>query len=265
MVRRGRRCRLADIRIVIVDDEPHARKRLRELLDDVPDGSVVGECRDGREALAEIPRLRPDLVFLDVQMPGLDGFGALAEMADPHPLVIFVTAHPEHAVRAFGVEATDYLLKPFDDERFHAALDRVRERRAERRRAALGDRVLGLARDHATTEDGHRAHFDVEEGGRRTRVSTADVLWIEAAGNYVELHLASGTVLRRGTMCALEEELDATRFVRVHRSLIVQRAAVVDVRYLRNHEFALRMADGTTLTSGRSYRSRVEAAFAGDG
>lgn len=250
------------MRVVVVDDEPHARRRLRELLDDVPDATVIGECRDGREALREIPRLRPDLVFLDVQMPGLDGFGALDGMTDPHPMVIFVTAHPEHAVRAFGVEATDYLLKPFDDERFHDALDRVRGRLAERSRAALGERVLGLARDHAVALDGHRATFEVEDGGRRTRVSAADVLWIEAAGNYVELHLASGTLLERGTMCALEEELDPARFVRVHRSLIVQRAAVADIRYLRNHEFALRMVDGTTLTSGRSYRARIEEAFA---
>ena len=227
------------LRVAIVDDEPLARDCMRLALRGASDVVVVAECANGLEAVAAIEGSAPDVVFLDVQMPGLDGFGVIDRVgADAMPLVVFVTAFDAHAIRAFEVHAMDYVLKPFADERFLAALERARCAIAERRQLELGRRLTALVRDwpaaagdaesarppHANGSAPPRAwttRFTVREQGRVRFVATADVDWIEADGNYLVLHVGEARHRVRGTVARIVEELDPATFVRVHRSTIV--------------------------------------------
>ena len=199
----------APFRVLIVDDEPMGRATLRELLSSADDFAVVGECRDGREALAAVRATGPDLLFLDVEMPGMGGFDLLAELAPrERPAVVFTTAYGEYALDAFEVEAIDYLLKPFDDERFEETLRRVRERLSQRTEARA---------DPSPPAD----RITIHREGRIDLVDVASVEWIEAADQYVRLHTTDGEELMRESMSQLERRLDPERFLRVHRSAIV--------------------------------------------
>ena len=241
------------IRALIVDDEPFARAGVRLQLKRAPDVEVVGECANGLEAVEAIERLAPDLVFLDVQMPELDGFGVVAAVgAERMPAVVFVTAFDEHALRAFEVHALDYLLKPIDDERFARALERARERLRDGGVRELREALAGLAERPEPLE-----RVAVKARGRVYFVEVADVDWIEAADNYVSLHVGRDTHLVQGTLSALERRLDPKRFLRVHRSAIVNLARVRELRPLFHGEYRIALADGTELTSGRSYRDAL--------
>jgi two-component system, LytTR family, response regulator len=247
----------ATIRALIVDDEPFARAGVRLLLARARDVEVVGECSNGLEAVAAIAETAPDLVFLDVQMPELDGFGVVEAVgAARMPAVIFVTAFDEHAIRAFDVHALDYLLKPLDDERFALALERARARLrgdgGRDLRAALAA-LVGQARLDAPPLE----RLAVKSGGRVYFVAVDDVDWVEAADNYVSLHAGRETHLVHGTLGALERRLDPRRFLRVHRSTIVNLARVRELRPLFHGEYEIVLADGTRLTSGRSYRDAL--------
>lgn len=217
-------------RVAIVDDEPLARESLRRLLAEDPEIEIVAECGDGRAAPNVLREARPDLVFLDVRMPGADGFEVLARLA-PHerPLVVFVTAFDRYALQAFEVHAVDYLLKPFDDQRFYAALARAKEtlRRervvdASRRLADLLEAVGPAGASHASTPQGPIPRIPVPHAGRVELVDVDEIVWIEAAGQYVRLHTTGGRVhLLRDSLASLGERLDPARFLRVHRSAIV--------------------------------------------
>ena len=210
------------LRVLIVDDEPVARRRLRRLLRGLPDVEVAGESGDGRSAVTAIRALAPDVVLLDVQMPEIDGFEVLrASPAEPLPAVIFVTAFDRYALRAFEVHALDYLLKPVSGERLAGAIDRARTRIAERRGATLDPRVLALLNDLAASRR-FLTRLPVKSGGKLHRAALADVDWIQAADNYVTLHAGAERFVARETMGRLERELDPERFVRIHRSAIVQ-------------------------------------------
>jgi two-component system LytT family response regulator len=239
------------VRVLIADDEPLARERVRELLGN-RDLEVVGEARDGEEALRLIQSLKPDLIFLDVQMPALDGFEVLAELrADERPAVIFVTAYDDYAVRAFEVDALDYLVKPFNRARFDAALQRALSRKppaAEQLRALL-DR-LQPGRKYAT-------RFVIRTAEEIHFVRVDDVLWLESAGNYVKLHTAAAEHLLRGTIRELEERLDPERFVRVHRSAIVSVDAIEKLEPYFHGELVITLRGGARLTSSRSYSARL--------
>ena len=218
------------MQVLIVDDEPLARRGIRARLAATRNVSVVGECGNGREAIAAIHALAPDLVFLDVQMPGLTGFDVVAEVKPERmPVVVFVTAHDEHAIRAFDVQALDYLLKPIDDERFARAVERARERLGERRDGSLARRMAALLAERSASPIAEKwsatshpnARLAVRDRGRIVLLPMGDIVWVQAEGDYVRVHVPGRTHLVRETMTAMEARLAAERFVRIHRSAIV--------------------------------------------
>jgi len=244
------------IRALVVDDEPLARERIRMLLEDESDIELIGECRDGAEAVRAIDEEGPDLVFLDVQMPEVDGFEVL-EVIGPGraPVVVFVTAYDEYAIRAFDVHALDYLLKPFDGERFRQAIGRAR---ASIRAKADVDReklaaLLGDLRD----ERRYLERIVVKTAGRVVFLAIDEIDWIGGAGNYVELHAGERKHLVRDTMKAIESKLDPDKFVRVHRSHIVNMDRVKSMEPWFHGEYVLILEDGTELQSSRTYSDRL--------
>lgn len=247
------------IRTLIVDDEPLAREKIHTLLQDHPQIKVVGEARDGVEAVAAIRRDSPDIVFLDVQMPELDGFGVLAEVGTRSVrAVVFVTAYDEYALKAFDVHAIDYLLKPFDRERFDTALERAIEQ-VRGRRSESDERILALLAElQAAGRRDYLERLVVKSGGRIYFVPVDDIDWIEAAGNYVELHVGRTSHLIRGTMKTLEEELDPTTFARVHRSAIVNIRRIKELQPWFNGEYVIVLNSGDQVTSGGSYREALK-------
>ena len=248
------------IRAVIVDDEPLARRRVRAFLRLEPDIEIVAECRNGEEAVRAIHEMRPQLVFLDVQMPGMDGFGVLEPLPrELMPLIVFVTAHDQYAVQAFERRALDYLLKPFSRERFHDAVSRVRERLRSATDPGLRERVLQLLQEvgGAPKTDTGR-WMAIKAGGRVVVLDTAKIEWFESEGDYVRVHAGREVYLTRQTLNRIEMELGAGRFARVHRSAIVNMDFVKELHPLPGGDQALILRDGTQLTLSRGYRERVE-------
>ena len=241
------------IRALIVDDEPYARERVRRLLGDEPDIEVVGECPDGFRAVDQIRALAPDLVFLDVVMPGKDGFEVLDELGGPAPAVIFLTAFDRFAVRAFDACALDYLLKPFDEERFARAVARARAALAR----AADDDGTAVARPLRMSA-GPLLRLVVRSNGRIRLVKTADVTWIGAEGNYACVHAGAESYLVREALSALEAQLDPQRFVRIHRATIVNLDRVRELEPLFSGQHAVLLDDGTRVTMSRRYRAHVE-------
>ncbi|HXG48362.1 MAG TPA: LytTR family DNA-binding domain-containing protein [Methylomirabilota bacterium] len=246
------------IRVVFADDEPLARDRLRRLLAQEPDVEIVAECADGVSAVAALREHSPDLALLDVQMPELDGFGVVASLeAARRPEIIFVTAHDQFALRAFEVHAVDYLLKPFDTERFQAALRRARERIRQKKSGDLNDRLSSLlneVRSEARSAD----RLAIKSGGRVLFLKIDDIDWIEAADNYVNLHLGPESHLHRETMSSLESRLPAGRFMRISRSSIVNVDRIKELQPLFHGEYAVILRNGTRLTLSRGYRDNLQ-------
>jgi two-component system, LytTR family, response regulator len=251
-----RKFRSDGVRVLIVDDEPLARRGVCVRLRKFPGIQIVGECGDGASALENILKLEPDLVFLDVQMPDMDGFDVLRTLpAERVPAVIFLTAHEQHALRAFEVHALDYLLKPLDDERFATAVNRAQLQMDAASKAALVGRILGLL-DQQSRQ--YVSRFMVRMGSRIQVVPVEDVEWISAAGDYTELHARSATHLLRETMNSLEQRLDPNRFVRVHRSRIINLARILELRPIDNREYLVKLSDGSQHRSSRTYADRLE-------
>jgi two-component system LytT family response regulator len=236
------------IRAVIVDDEPLARSNLRILLQRHPQIKIVGEPGSGLEALADIRRTKPDLVFLDVQMPECDGFDVLEMLGgDAPPAVIFATAYDQYALRAFEAGALDYLLKPFDDTRFERALSRA------------NDKI-----HHHQSASPKLARLIVKAAGQILFLQLTDIDWIEAADYYACLHIGSKTHLLRRSMAELEQDLDPNLFFRIHRSVIVNLARVSAIQSNRAGEYEVLLLNGTTLPISRKYRRQFRAAAAGN-
>jgi two-component system, LytTR family, response regulator len=259
------------IRTLIVDDEPLGRSGIRVRLKDEPDIEIVGECANGRLAVEAIKALSPDLLFLDVQMPGMSGFEVLAATANLSlPVVIFVTAHDEYALRAFDVYALDYLLKPIDDERFNIALQRARIHLELKRESRLGKRLAALLADCKTDPPKAPTMGDVKElpterfviksGGRIFFVKAEEIDWVEAVGDYVRLHVGQQAHLLRETMTAMEAKLDS-RFLRIQRSTIVNSERIKELHPYFNGEYVIVLQGGVQLKSGRSYRDRLRNHF----
>jgi two-component system LytT family response regulator len=245
------------LRALVVDDEPIARQGLRKLLAAEPDVEVVGECGDGREAVDTIRAARPDLVLLDVQMPELDGIGVVRELAnDELPGIVFVTAYDRYAIAAFDVHAVDYVLKPVSPRRFRTALERARRRLEGERREELVERVTRLLRDYGAPSPGPDRVL-VRSGTRSYFVTLADVDWLEAADNYVYLHCGRARHAIRDTMKHLESWLPR-RFVRIHRSAIVNLDRVAELRPLPSGDSTVILRDGTSLMLSRMYRPGFE-------
>jgi len=257
--RRPKRCDVT-IRVLIVDDEPIARRRVRRLLASEPGIEIAGECGNGLDALAAIERLAPDLVFLDVQMPELDGLAVLAALdAARMPSVIFTTAFDEYAVRAFDVHAVDYLVKPFSRARFELALQRAAAR-LERREGSVDARLMALLE----TLHAERARPDrlvVKAAGRVHFVTVADIRWIESEGNYARVHAGETSHVIRTTLAGLSGKLDPKQFLRIHRSTIVNVRYVKELRPWFRGDFVVVLRDGTELTLSRTYRKKVADAL----
>lgn len=249
---------MSRIRTLVVDDEPMARQRIVGLLAQEKDIEVVGECVDGRQAVAAIHEQHPDLVFLDVQMPAIDGFGVIEQVgADEIPAVVFVTAYDQYALKAFEVHAIDYLLKPFGRGRFQQALVHARAHLERRRAGDLGRRLLALVHD-IKAEPQRLDRLVVKSGGRVFFLRTDELDWIEASGNYVRLHLNDEAHLFRETMHNMEARLDPRRFVRIHRSRIVNADRIKEMQPWFNGESVVVLHNGTRLTLSRGYREKLQ-------
>jgi two-component system LytT family response regulator len=246
------------ITTLIVDDEPLGRERIRTLLADDPEIEVVGESSDGRDAIASIQKLNPDLLFLDVQMPEMNGFEVLEAVAGARmPVVIFVTAYDHYAVKAFQIHALDYLLKSFDRERFGQAVHRAKAEIAKGREHRFDERLVALLED-LQEQRGKPERLVVRSGGRIFFLRVEEIDWIEAADNYVCLHVGRESHLLRGTMASIEERLDARKFLRIHRSTIVNLDRVRELAPLFHGDYAVRLRDGTELLLSRSYREKLQ-------
>jgi two-component system, LytTR family, response regulator len=246
------------VRVVVADDEPLARERLRTLLAREDWVELIAECPNGTEAIEAITRLKPDLVFLDVQMPGATGFDVIGAVGPSRmPLVVFVTAFDRYALRAFDVHALDYLLKPFDRERFRDTLVRARQQLERRPNDDLERRLLALVQD-LTPAAQRPERFVIKSGGRVFFVRADEIDWVEAAGNYVKLHVGTDAHLFRETMNALESQLDADVFFRIHRSHIVNIERVKELQPWFNGEYVVFLRSGARLTLSRGYREKLQ-------
>jgi two-component system LytT family response regulator len=246
------------IRTLVVDDEPLARERLTSLLSAEADIEIVGQCRDGEEAVTAITDHTPDLVFLDVQMPAMNGFEVIEAVGTERmPLVIFVTAFDQHALKAFQVRALDYVLKPFDRERFQEALQRARAQIQRDETGDLGRRLLALVKD-LRRDQPKTDRLVVKSGGRLFFLRTDEIDWIEASGNYVRLHVGPTSHLLRETMNAIEGRLDPEKFFRIHRSRIVNMERIQEMQPWLNGEYAVLLRTGTRLTLSRGYREKLQ-------
>jgi len=259
------------IRVLIVDDEELAREGVRMLLENFPDAEIVGECGDGFDAVSMIRERKPDLVFLDVQMPEMDGFGVVEQIgAEEMPLVIFVTAYDKYAVRAFEIHAFDYLLKPIDDERFDKTFRRV-VARLKQSDANINQRLAELLEDLKSRGEEQQAagknsqpapkyleRIVVKTARRIFFVAVEEVDYFKAADNYVELHVGGKTHLVRETMTRLESRINPQQFLRINRSIIINIKRIKELQPLFNGEFAVILQNGTELTSSRRFRKNFD-------
>jgi two-component system LytT family response regulator len=251
----------APIRVLVVDDEPLAREKIRGMAAHDPDIRVVGECSNGAEAVEAIQSMRPDLVLLDVQMPEVGGFAVLEALKDEWlPPIIFITAYDHYAVRAFEVHALDYLLKPFDRERFQTAIERAKRQIRRDNGSHLDARILQLL-EQISEQPRYSERLVVKNGGRVFFLNTDEIDWIEAEGNYVSIHAGKKSYLLRETISGLESQLDPKGFVRIHRSAIVRLNCVKELQPWSHGEYHVILQDGTRLTLSRSYREKLQAAL----
>jgi two-component system LytT family response regulator len=263
---------------IIVDDESLARRGLSLRLQHMPQVDVVAECANGDEALSAIAEFSPDLVFLDIQMPGVGGFDVVRRLqSDNLPMIIFVTAFDQYAVDAFKVHAIDYVLKPIDDDRLHEAIERAvahqRHQESERSKEKLMDLVMGLTGASASSveqmangSDSNRQWPDkitVKDGSEIRFIRVDDIRWIDAAGDYMCIHAGDETHIMRSTMKQLEAMLDPTRFLRIHRSTIVKSAGITAAQPLSNGEYLLTLEGETKLKVSRGYRDRIKGLLSG--
>ncbi|MFY1832117.1 LytR/AlgR family response regulator transcription factor [Myxococcus fulvus] len=263
---------MAELSVLLVDDEPLARRGLRQALARHPDVTVCGECRDGREAVDAIHTLKPSLVLLDVQMPELDGFGVIREVGVTRmPAIIFITAFDTFAVRAFDMHAVDYLVKPFADERFDEALSRARQRLRQGEAVELGRKLAALLADtghsapvasptegESPRQDEHPSRLVVKVGARSVLVPVTDIDWIGADDYCVTLHVGDKEHVLRESLASLEARLDAERFVRIHRSVIVNVERIRELHHDSATEWVVVLNTGQRLRVSRSRREELE-------
>lgn len=247
------------IRVLVADDEAPARQRLVDLLRRDPQVSAIAEAADGEAAVEAIQKQRPDLVFLDVQMPELDGLGVIDAIgASQMPLTVFVTAYDQHALRAFDANALDYLLKPFSDERFEATMARAKTRLDERSISEFGQRIMKMVAGAPAAPERRLDRLVVKSAGTTRFIRVVDIDWIEAAGVYVTLHVAGKELLYRAALNDLAERLDPRRFVRVHRSALVNLESIIQLEPMSHGEFEAVIKNGSRTRVSRTYRALLE-------
>jgi two-component system LytT family response regulator len=247
------------IHVLVADDETPARQRLIDLLAKDTQIASVAEAADGEAAVESIEKKRPDLVFLDVQMPELDGLGVIDAIgAAQMPLTVFVTAYDQHAIRAFEANVLDYLLKPFSDERFEATMTRVKARLFERNYGEFAQRILKMVAAAPAGAERRLDRLVVKSAGSTRFIRAIDIDWIEAAGVYVTLHVGGKELLYRAALNDLAERLDPRRFVRVHRSAVVNIESVVQLEPMSHGEFEAVLKNGSRTRVSRTYRAQLE-------
>jgi two-component system, LytTR family, response regulator len=246
------------MRVIIADDEALARDKLRLMLESEPGIQVVAECQDGRETLRELEAYKPDLLLLDIKMPDLDGFEVLSQVSgEDMPMVVFTTAYDRHAVRAFEAHALDYLLKPFDHERLHQAVDRARAEMLKIKDREATQRILNyLSETEKQFATGRR--LIIKAGGRVVFLNFDEIDWVEAAANYVRIYVGKqGYLLRRG-IGEIAERLDPKQFIRIHRSAIVNFQKIKELQPVNSGEYIVVLKDGKELSCSRGYRSGLQ-------
>jgi len=253
-------------KVIIIDDEPLARRGIHARLKPFSDFVVLEDCEDGVAGVKAIRRHNPDLVFLDVQMPGLSGFDMLKRLPKSRrPFIIFLTAYDEYALRAFDAHALDYLLKPIDGERFAEAIDRACRQLKFETADSIEERLRDLIAEQTANKRPSRyvERFTIRSGSRITFVLADEIDWIEAVGDYAALHVGNKNTLLRETLNALETRLDPEKFVRIHRSAIVQVSRICELRTLPNRELRIRLTGGADLKVSRTYRDRLDQWLSG--
>lgn len=247
----------ARIKAVIVDDEPLAREKIREMLKEDAAIEVVAECASGSKAVAAIEKLHPDLLFLDIQMPQMDGFAVLRAISQENmPHVIFVTAYDQYALKAFEVYALDYLLKPFDRERFRSALNRAKSQVRKDQTTQVSEGILALLAELQAPAAADR--LVIKNAGRIHFLKTNEIDWIEAEGNYVRIHSGKESHLLREPISSLETQLNGKKFLRIHRSTIVNLDRIQELQPWFHGEYRIILKDGTQLMLSRSYREKLQ-------
>lgn len=253
-----------ELRVVIADDEPLVRSGMRSLLDDEANVTVVADARNGVEAVTVIREHKPDVAFLDVQMPGMDGFDVVAALSpDERPWIVFVTAYDDYAIRAFDVHALDYVLKPFDAERFRLALSRARTRHAEAKGARGGSDRLAALLAELRPPKRYADRLLLKHDGTVVVVLASDIDWIEAADNYVKVHARTGRYMVRESIKAMESKLDPSQFARAHRSAIVNLSRVRALDPMAAGEYVITLTSGVRVTLSRGYRDRFRQRLEG--
>lgn len=245
------------IRVLIIDDEEPARKKIASLLTAYQDLTVSGEAKNGTEAVQLINTIHPDLIFLDIQMPGLNGFEVLREIKNP-PFIIFTTAYDQFALNAFEVNAIDYLLKPFDEERFGKAMSQALDRIALKEKSRFEKQLMKLVHDYQHQRGEETDVISYKDRGRHIHVPVFDIQVVEASGNYLKLHTKTAQHLVRSTMAEIEERLPGDRFLRIHRSYFVNKDFVDRCVYRKNNEYIFTMNNGKKLQSGRKFKEMIE-------
>ena len=245
------------MRILVADDEALARRRVREMLRDDPDIAVVGECSNGKEVSEAIASLKPDLVFLDIQMPGASGVEVASTLEGAaKPMVIFITAHDQYAIRAFEIDAVDYLLKPFDRERFAQTLDRAKAEFRSRRDNRANEEIISLLGD-LSSRPKYLDRILIKNNDRVIIVKAEEIEWVEAQGNYIRIHFGKQSSLIRETLANLAAQLDPKRFARIHRSQIVNIDQILELQPWSNRDYRVVLRSGTQLTLSRTYRDQL--------
>jgi two-component system, LytTR family, response regulator len=246
------------IRTILADDEPLARKKLRILLEAEPDVEVVAECADGQQTVTAVNTHNPDLLLLDIRLPDADGFETLSRIPrDQMPIVVFTTAYDQYAIRAFEAHALDYMLKPFDEERLHHAIERVRVEINKSREHAHADRMLNPA-DTKPFPLSLERRLIIRTGGRVVFLDLDEVDWIEAAANYVKVNVGKDSYLLREAISRISEKLDPSRFVRIHRSTIVNIGKIKELQPCDSGEYIAILKNGKGLSCSRTYRNQLQ-------
>ncbi len=244
------------LRCLIIDDEFLARQRLHRLLEPFEDVLIVGDCRNGKEALEMIPLKEPDLIFLDIQMPDMNGFTVLDKL-ETKPHVIFTTAYDSYALKAFKINAVDYLLKPFDEERLTIALDRIFELKKRKKNSDLENKIKKLLSNYESEDSEFLNEITLHSKGRDFSINIDDVVYFKSDGNYVQIVTEEKSFLHRTTMNSLYNKLDTSQFLRIHRSLVVNVVYIKACNYNNNNEFKFKLKNEEVLISSRSYKSLI--------
>lgn len=245
------------ITTLIVDDEPHARRYIHDLLDNDEEVHILGECKNGREVLEFVKNKKPDVIFMDIQMPGMTGMQVASKLKSLNSVIVFTTAYDQYALKAFEVEALDYLLKPFDEKRFYEVLERVKEIIEKDQQALLSSKLLNVYDKFKQAQSPHVHELIIKEKGLERAIAIEDIAYLEASSVYAIIYTKTEPILYRTTLNLLEQQLPAN-FLRVHRSFIINTNHIQNSNYLNNNTFSFTMSNGKTVISSRSFKEIVK-------